>query len=58
MYRDLIISFRTQHIDRITAFRSLYSIHIFNRLQVIIGKPESADHLDVHHIPVIEISVP
>ena len=29
-----------------------------DRLQVIIGKPESADYLDVHHIPVIEISVP
>ena len=58
MYRNLIISFRTQHVDRITAFRGLYSVHIFDRLQVIICKPESADHLDVHHIPVIEISVP
>ena len=58
MYRDLIIPFRTQYINGIASFRSRHPVYVFDRLQIVIRESQCTDHLDIHHILIVKISIP
>ena len=58
MDNDLVLSLRTEGLNRISAFRLLDAFHCLDRLNIIICEPKRADDLDIHQILLIKVCIP